>query len=44
MRKLIPLLIVATVFLVAGYQYAAALYEADIATLKEDYARRAQTL
>lgn len=29
---------------VLGYRYAAALYEADIATLKEDYARRAQTL
>lgn len=29
---------------VSGYRYAAALYEADIATLKEDYARRAVEL
>ena len=29
---------------VAGYQYAAALYGADIAALREDYATRAQSL
>lgn len=29
---------------VAGYQYAAALYGQDIATLREDYATRAQKL
>lgn len=33
-----------TALFVGGYQYAAALYGADIAALREDYATRAQTL
>lgn len=34
----------AAAFFVGGYQYAAALYGADIAALREDYATRAQAL
>lgn len=37
-------LAVAVALFVAGYQYAAALYGADIAALREDYATRAQAL
>lgn len=34
----------AAALFVGGYQYAAALYGADIAALREDYASRAQSL
>lgn len=34
----------AAALFIAGYQYAAAMYGADIAALREDYASRAQVL
>lgn len=34
----------AAAFFIGGYKYAAALYSADIAVLREDYANRAQVL
>lgn len=42
--KLWSALAVGVAIFVAGYQYAAALYGADIAALREDYATRAQAL
>ena len=42
--KYVAVLVASAAFFVAGYQYAAALYGADIAALREDYATRAQAL
>lgn len=42
--KIVAVLVVGAAFFVGGYQYAAALYGADIAALREDYATRAQAL
>lgn len=42
--KLLAVLVLSAAFFVTGYQYAAALYGADIAALREDYATRAQSL
>jgi hypothetical protein len=42
--KGVAVLAMSAAFFVAGYQYAAALYGADIAALREDYATRAQSL
>ena len=42
--KLLAVLFLSAAFFVTGYQYAAALYGADIAALREDYATRAQSL
>lgn len=42
--KILAGLFGAAAFFVGGYQYAAALYGADIAALREDYATRAQAL
>ena len=42
--KGVAVLVLSAAFFVAGYQYAAALYGADIAALREDYATRAQAL
>ena len=36
--------VAAAAFFIGGYKYAAALYGADIAALREDYANRAQVL
>ena len=38
--KIVAVLVVGAAFFVGGYQYAAALYGADIAALREDYATR----
>ena len=42
--KIVAVLVVGAAFFVGGYQYAAALYGADIAALREDYATRAHAL
>lgn len=42
--KVVAVVVAGAVIFVAGYQYAAALYSADIAALREDYATRAQAL
>lgn len=42
--KLLAVLVLSAAFFVGGYQYAAALYGADIAALREDYATRAHAL
>lgn len=42
--KGVAVLAMSAAFFVTGYQYAAALYGADIAALREDYATRAQSL
>ncbi len=42
--KMLAVLVLSAAFFVTGYQYAAALYGADIAALREDYAARAQAL
>lgn len=42
--KLVAGAAVGVALFVGGYQYAAALYSADIAALREDYATRAQAL
>lgn len=42
--KGVAVLVASAAFFVGGYQYAAALYGADIAALREDYATRAQSL
>ena len=42
--KGVAVLLASAAFFIAGYQYAAALYGADIAALREDYATRAQSL
>lgn len=42
--KILAGLFGAAAFFVGGYQYAAALYSADIAALREDYASRALAL
>lgn len=42
--KVVAVVVAGAVIFVAGYQYAAALYSADIAALREDYATRAQSL
>ena len=42
--KYVAVLLASAAFFVGGYQYAAALYGADIAELREDYATRAQAL
>ena len=43
-RKMLAVLVLSAAFFVTGYQYAAALYGADIAALREDYATRAHAL
>lgn len=42
--KYVAVLVASAAFFVGGYQYAAALYGADIAALREDYATRAHAL
>ena len=42
--KYVAVLVLSAAFFVGGYQYAAALYGADIAALREDYATRAHAL
>lgn len=42
--KGVAVLVASAAFFVTGYQYAAALYGADIAALREDYATRAHAL
>lgn len=42
--KVAAIIIAACACFVGGYRYAAALYGADIAALREDYATRAQAL
>lgn len=42
--KGVAVLAMSAAFFVGGYQYAAALYGADIAALREDYATRAHAL
>lgn len=42
--KVVAVLVLSAAFFVGGYQYAAALYGADIAALREDYATRAHAL
>lgn len=42
--KVVAVVVAGAVIFVAGYQYAAALYSADIAALREDYATRASAL
>lgn len=42
--KVVAAVIAGAAIFVAGYQYAAALYGADIAELREDYATRASEL
>lgn len=42
--KYVAVLVLSAAFFVGGYQYAAALYGADIAALREDYATRAREL
>ena len=42
-NKIIAVVALTTAF-IGGYQFAAALYGEDLATLKEDYATRAQSL
>ena len=42
-NKIIAVVALAAAF-IGGYQFAAALYGEDLATLKEDYATRAQSL
>lgn len=42
--KYVAVLVASAAFFVTGYQYAAALYGADIAALREDYATRAHAL
>lgn len=42
--KMLAVLVLSAAFFVTGYQYAAALYGADIAALREDYATRAHAL
>ena len=42
--KMLAALVLSAAFFVTGYQYAAALYGADIAALREDYATRAHAL
>ena len=42
--KYVAVLVASSAFFVTGYQYAAALYGADIAALREDYATRAHAL
>lgn len=44
MRDKIIAVVALTAAFLGGYQFAAALYGEDIATLKEDYATRAQSL
>jgi hypothetical protein len=42
--KYVAVLVASAAFFVGGYQYAAALYGADISALREDYATRAHAL
>lgn len=42
--RILACLTAAAAVFVAGYRYAAAIYGADIASLREDYAARAQAL
>lgn len=42
--KVFAAVVAGAAIFVAGYQYAAALYGADLAALREDYATRAQAL
>lgn len=44
LMKGVAVLVASAAFFVGGYQYAAALYGADIAALREDYATRAHAL
>lgn len=43
-REIGAVALAAAAFFIGGYKYAAALYSADIAVLREDYANRAQVL
>ena len=44
MKNTIIAVVALTAAFIGGYQFAAALYGEDLATLKEDYATRAQSL